>query len=63
MKIRGGRLKKNIEIDAGSWNYVEAPVREGSKISILATEVDNDDFSVYILRSADVKRWARKKTG
>jgi hypothetical protein len=56
LKIRGGQLKKNIEIEAGEWDYVEIPVREGSTISISAQEVDNDDFSVYILKSSDVKR-------
>jgi len=56
VKLRGGQLKKNIEIEAGKWNHIEIPVREGSTISILAQEVDNDDFSVYILRSSDVKR-------
>jgi len=56
MKIRGGQLKKTIDIEAGEWDYVEIPVREGSTISISAQEVDNDDFSVYILSSSDVKR-------
>ena len=56
MKIRGGQLEKNIEIDAGEWDYVEIPVREESTISISAQEVDNDEFNVYIVRSSDVKR-------
>lgn len=56
MKVRGGHLKKNIEIQAGEWDYVEIPVREGSRITVYANEVDGDDFSVYILRQADVKR-------
>ncbi|MFW9848844.1 MAG: zinc ribbon domain-containing protein [Candidatus Thorarchaeota archaeon] len=55
MKIRGGRLKKQIEIEAGTWDHVEIPCREGSTISVDASEVDGDDFSVYILDSAQVK--------
>ncbi|MFX1369765.1 MAG: hypothetical protein ACFFAY_14310, partial [Promethearchaeota archaeon] len=56
MKVRGGHLKKNIELEAGEWDYVEIPVRKGSRIAVYANEVDGDDFSVYILKQADVKR-------
>ncbi|MHA2210338.1 MAG: zinc ribbon domain-containing protein [Candidatus Thorarchaeota archaeon] len=56
MKVRGGHLKKNIEIEAGDYNFVEIPVREGTRIEVSAAEVDGDTFSVCILDSSDVKR-------
>ena len=56
MKVRGGELRKNICIEAGKWSHVEVACREGSTISISGTGEDSDDFSVYLLRSADVKR-------
>lgn len=56
MKLRGGRLKKTIEVEPGSWNYVEIACREGSTIQIDAYEEEGSDFSVYIVRSADVKK-------
>lgn len=56
MKIRGGELRKNIEIEAGSWEYVKIPCREGSQINIKAVEVDGDDFNVFLLGSDDIKR-------
>ena len=55
MKVRGGHLKKTIDIEAGTWNHVEVNCREGSTISIRASEVEGDDFSVYICSSNDVK--------
>lgn len=55
MKVRGGRLKKKIEIEAAKWVHVEVSCRKGSEITVRGTEVDGDDFSVYILRSKDVK--------
>ena len=56
MKIRGGNLKRNIEIQAGEWDHVEVQCREGSMISVVAHEVDGDDFNVFILHSDHVKR-------
>jgi hypothetical protein len=56
LKIRGGRLKKNIEIKAGEQEYVEIPCREGSTIYIDASEMDDDDFNVALLPSSDVKK-------
>lgn len=56
MKVRGGRLKKNIKVKAGAWDYVEIPVREGTRIALNAAEVDGDNFKVYIVRAGDVKR-------
>lgn len=55
MKIRGGHLKRNIEIQAGMWDYAEASCRDGSMISVVAHEVDGDDFSVFIIPSEWVK--------
>ena len=56
MKIRGGNLKRNIEIQAGEWDHVEVQCREGSMISVVAHEVDGDDFNVFILHSENVKK-------
>ncbi len=56
VRVKGGRLKKNIEIDAGEWEYVEIPCRSGSTIYIDAYELDGETFNVYIVPSDDVKR-------
>lgn len=56
LKVRGGHLKKNIEIQAGEWDHVEVNCREDSSMSISAREVDGDTFNVYILPLGSVKR-------
>ncbi len=56
LKIRGGQLKRNIEIKAGEWDHVEVQCREGSMISVVAHEVDEDYFNVFILPSANVQK-------
>jgi len=56
LKLRGGHLQKNVAIEAGLWDYVEIPCREGSVISIKADETDGEDFNVYLLASKYVKR-------
>jgi hypothetical protein len=56
LKIRGGHLKRNIEIQAGEWDYVEVPCREDSSMSISASEIDGDTFNVYIVPSNSVKK-------
>jgi hypothetical protein len=55
MKLRGGNLQKNIEIEAGEVDYVEIACREGSRIVILAREVDGDNFDAFLLPSKYVK--------
>ena len=56
MKLRHGNLKKDIEIEAGSFDWVEVNCREGSILSVLAEGAEGDDFSVYLVGSSDVKK-------
>ena len=56
MKLSGGYLSENIEIDPGEYEYVEIPCRPGSVISIRADETEGDDFNVYLLQSKYVTR-------
>lgn len=56
MKVRGGELRKTVNLEAGDWDYVEIPCREGTEINVRASEDAGDDFSAYLLRSEDIKR-------
>ncbi|MFW9888881.1 MAG: hypothetical protein ACFFER_11885, partial [Candidatus Thorarchaeota archaeon] len=56
MRLRGGEFKKNIEIEAGQFEYVEINCRELTAIHIKAKEVDGDDFNVALFPSAYVKK-------
>ena len=56
MRLRGGELKKNIEIEAGEFEYVEIHCREQTGIYIKANEIAGDDFNVALFPSAYVKK-------
>lgn len=55
-RIKSGSLKRNFEIQAGEWDYVEVPYRDGSMIPVVANEVYGDDFNMFIVRSDYAKK-------
>lgn len=56
MKLKGGKLSKQMELENGYWDYVEIPCRAGSVVSVVASDDRGEEFKVYILSSADIKR-------
>lgn len=56
MKLKGGKLSKSIELENGTWDYIEVPCRVGTTLSIAASDDRGEDFRVYIIRSGDMKK-------
>ena len=56
MKLKSGKLSKSIEMENGTWDFVEVPCRVGTTISIAASDYRGEDFRVYIIRSGDMKK-------
>jgi hypothetical protein len=56
MKLKGGKLSTQLELENQHFDYVEIPCREGSTISIVANDDRGENFNVYILSSGDVQK-------
>ncbi|MFX1580446.1 MAG: hypothetical protein ACFFBJ_12405 [Promethearchaeota archaeon] len=56
MKLKGGKLSKSIELENGTWDYVEVPGRVGTTLSIAASDDRGENFGVYIIKSGDMKK-------
>lgn len=54
MRLRGGRTRRRIGVDMGSWEWMVVPCKAGATLSIVANLVSEGSFNLYLLGSKHV---------
>jgi hypothetical protein len=54
MRLRGGKTRRRIAVDMGSWEYFAVPCKAGATLSIAASLIGEGGFNLYLVRSEDV---------
>jgi len=54
MKLRGGKTRRRIAVDMGSWEYFAVPCKAGATLSIAARLIGEGSFNLYLVGSESV---------
>jgi hypothetical protein len=54
MRLRGGKTRRRIAVDMGSWEYFAVPCNAGATLSIAARLIGEGRFNLYLVGSEGV---------
>ncbi len=54
MKLSGGKSRRRIGVDMGSWEWMVVPCKAGATLSIVANLIGKGGFNLYLLGSKHV---------
>jgi len=54
MRLRGGKTRRRIAVDMGSWEYFAVPCKAGATLSIAARLIGEGSFNLYLVGSESV---------
>jgi len=49
MRLRGGKTRRRVAVDMGSWEYFAVPCKAGATLSIEARLIGKGSFNAYLL--------------
>jgi hypothetical protein len=49
MRLRGGKTRRRIAVDMGSWEYFAVPCKAGATLSIAARLIGDGGFNLYVV--------------